>query len=368
MVTQYLAEGLSNLGHEVKIVTSLNTDNTPVEMLNNVKIIRVDLATKYGFPVGNKKLYRDLIVKESKISDVMINVCTQSAFTDVLLKRIDEIKCLKVLYLHGMYDFSWKPYSFHSISSFLKKIWKLFYYGFYFKRYKKSFQNYDMVTQLHGLCTGYQFFKDKYGIDSEIIGNACDEYFYTGTREISAEKYAICVANYFYDKNQEFVLNAFYQSKTSQRMKLIFIGGKETKYLDTLRRLNKGLEKKHGLYDQVVFLVNIDRKKTMDLIKGATMYLFGSNYEMYPISIVESMASGVPFISTDVGCVRGLPGGFVVKNIGEMSYFIDLLFSDPIFNIKLGELGNAYSKVRQRESAKITQLNELLKKLKDEKE
>ena len=78
---------------------------------------------------------------------------------------------------------------------------------------------------------------------------------------------------------------------------------------------------------------------------------------MYPLSIVEAMASKVPFISTDVGCVRGLPGGIIVKSANEMSYFIDLLFYDTDLANQISNVGNNYSKKYQTIEKKVLCLN-----------
>ena len=51
---------------------------------------------------------------------------------------------------------------------------------------------------------------------------------------------------------------------------------------------------------------------------NATLYLVGSNFEEYSISLVETMAKGVPFISTNVGNACILPGGVTVDSITDM--------------------------------------------------
>ena len=51
------------------------------------------------------------------------------------------------------------------------------------------------------------------------------------------------------------------------------------------------------------------------------------------------MASGTPFISTDVGCVRSLPGGEAVTSIREMREAIINLSSNKIFWQQLAQDG-----------------------------
>lgn len=52
--------------------------------------------------------------------------------------------------------------------------------------------------------------------------------------------------------------------------------------------------------------------------------MLGSKVEKVPLVLLTSYC-GIPFISTDVGCIRYLPGGISVDNIYEMSYWIDIL-------------------------------------------
>ena len=65
---------------------------------------------------------------------------------------------------------------------------------------------------------------------------------------------------------------------------------------------------------------------------------------MFPISIIEAMASGIPFISTDVGCVKYLPGGVVVDKIDEMSYWLELLWNNEKVRSNLGAVGYNYAR------------------------
>lgn len=49
---------------------------------------------------------------------------------------------------------------------------------------------------------------------------------------------------------------------------------------------------------------------------------------MFPISIIEGLASGSAYVSTDVGIVKYLPGGIVVNNIDEIPKAIDMLIEN----------------------------------------
>ena len=92
-VTKYLAEGLVKLGHDVTIITSnyrLNAEDK--EIYNGVNIERINLYTRFGFNFENKKEYREMMNSYCDESDVLINVCTQNVFTDLLLKDLSTYK------------------------------------------------------------------------------------------------------------------------------------------------------------------------------------------------------------------------------------------------------------------------------------
>ena len=83
---------------------------------------------------------------------------------------------------------------------------------------------------------------------------------------------------------------------------------------------------------------------TISYIKSASLYLMNSKWEAFPISIVESMAAEIPYITTDVGCIKYLPGGIVVKNAEEMSYWINLLVNNWEVGKEIGKAGNTYAR------------------------
>lgn len=55
--------------------------------------------------------------------------------------------------------------------------------------------------------------------------------------------------------------------------------------------------------------------------------------------IVESMAKGIPYISTDVGNVKDLRGGVVINSINEMAKNIDILLTDSSIYKTLSKKG-----------------------------
>ena len=343
-VTKYLAEGLALRGHSVSIITQSIEGAPREEVINDVHIFRIEARTKMTFNFGNKREFIELLKKETMNCDALINVCLQTALTDWTFDLLNEIKCKKVLYLHGIADFSLKKEDFKSPQRFAHKIWNILRYRLYYSKNKKNFLKYDVITQLHDYDFGAKFFREKLHINCKVIENAADDQFFI-TNPVSLNlpnNYLLFVANYIERKNQQFVLEAFYLSESSKEMSLIFIGSKETTYYHKLLSLKEKFDLKYGVHN-VQFLTNIARTQIPEYTQRASIYLMGSTWEAYPISIVEALASGVPYISTDVGIVKYLPGGIVVSSPKEMAYWIDLFYHNKECLDSYSKAGYSYA-------------------------
>lgn len=364
MVTEYLAEGLAERGHEVIVITP-KYGNIAEEIYNNVKIIRVDIYIKHALYFGDKREYQKLILRYTSDADVIINICTQNPMTDWVFPIMDKILCHKVLYMHGMYNMCWQKSDFTSISNLGHKIWNDFRWRPYYKFSGKYFKKYDRIIQLHQFDRANNYFSEHYGIQSSIIENAVEDVFFSKRQEIETvfpQKYAICVANYLDGKNQEFVLKAFYLANLPDDYELIFIGSEKNKYYMKLIEIDKKLQMQYG-YRKVQFLYGIERGKTIQYIENASLFLFGSKSEVYPVVILESMAAGVPYITTNVGCVRYLPGGIIVKNEEDMAYWIGLFALNESVCYDVGKAGYEYIKANSTISFKVNQLENILENL-----
>ena len=363
-VTEYHAEGLVKLGHDVTVVTPLHTESPREEIHNGVKIIRMDIKTVHTIHHGDVTEYRNLILQLTEDADVIINVCTQCATTDLIYPLLSRIKCRKVLYMHGMHNFSWKyMIDDRNLSYYMHKLWNDIRWGWMYTRSGKYFHEYDEVLQLHRFDTANIFFKNKYGINCKILENAAESTFFE-RRSIGTSKsqrpYLVCVANYIPSKNQEMLIKAYYKAQLAFNSELILIGSKKTTYFNKLSLLCEQLSKQDVL-KKVRLLYDISREETAVYVQNAAIFLFGSMREVFPISIIESMAAGIPFISTDVGCVRFFPGGVLVRNEDEMTYWIEMLMSEENIRTLMGNIGRAYAQGHMRVDTKVKELENILK-------
>ena len=361
-VTQYHAEELAQKGYDVYVITS-GSDNLEEETHNGVKIIRLNIKTKNTIYYGNKKEYRSLIssLVQNHGDTVLINVCAQSPFTDWCFPLMKHIKCLKVLYMHGMYDMKWHCWDISNPSVFVHKVWNNFRWGLYYLFTMRKFvKRYDKVVNLHEFDLGTIFFKKKYKIDSNIIQNAADDVFFQNSKEKKLnQKYIVNVSNYMPRKNQKKCLELFYSIENPNDYGLILIGSKKNNYYDNLIKIKKELEAKKGVRN-VQILCDISRSETIDYIKDASIYLSTSKWEAYPISIVEAMACGVPFVSSNVGCIKFFPGGIVANSDSEFLYWLNILTAEDDVRETIGEAGKCFAQKTMTIANKSKELEEII--------
>lgn len=369
VVTQYLAEGLVKKGHDVTIVTDKMEGMSDGEVHNGVKIRRIKMYTKYGFDFGDKRNYIKIIDEEAEKADVMVNVCVQNAHTNILLKRLDKYKCKKILYVHGMFEFGFRKIHFSSFKGTINKLWKEARWFFYYKLNGRYFKRYDLVIQLHEKDYGNNFFEKKYGTKSIIIENAADDAFFVHKESKDFkkpfDKYLILVANYDDGKNQKLAISEFLKSDIDSKIGLVLIGSRKNSYYDYLERYIKSERNKIGLSREekpILLLYDIDRKHIPSYVSNAYLSLMTSKWEVFPVSIIESIVSGVPYISTDVGVVRYFFGGIVSKK-NDIHYWIEKLVQNPKIHSELKKICKIYGEENFKIDDKVDLLEEEIEKL-----
>jgi glycosyltransferase involved in cell wall biosynthesis len=71
------------------------------------------------------------------------------------------------------------------------------------------------------------------------------------------------------------------------------------------------------------------------------VFVVNAEQETQPLAILDAMAAGVPFISTNAGCVSEFPGGIVVPSGTETTQAIPRLLDDAALRQRLGAEGRA---------------------------
>lgn len=364
-VTKYLAEGLVSKGHSVDLITCYHPEatNRREEDINGVHVIRWDARTHHTKHIGNRNGYIKYVLNNLNTYDCMINVGTQTPFLDWLLPIINQVDMPKILYVHSIWDFKYHKENFQSAESIFKKVWNNVRWKLYYKRWGDAFKKYNRVIQLHEKDYSSTFFYDKYGIKSVIVENAADNSFFDDSQDSTISlprKYIINVSNYDDRKNQMKMLSSFLSANTPSDFEMILIGSTRNSYCEKMIETYQKHLKSNPNGKKIHILYDIPREQISTYVKNASLYIMASKWEAFPISLTESMAAGVPWISTDVGIVKYLPGGVISDEKKDLAYWIGVLTNDRSKAETLGSVGNAFAKEHFRISKKVDQVEKCI--------
>ncbi len=365
-VTQYLCEGLSAKGHDVTVITTVSNPNIVCEEIhNNVKIIRAYLKTRYSFINKGVTSYRKLVLDNARDADVVINCCVQSPNNNVLLPILKDIPAFKMLYMHGMHSFDLKSdekadLRYRAWHIFMNIRWSLFYHF-----NAKNFNQYDALVDIHETSPAINYLKSLgVAADGYIINNAVEDFDIVEVTEQDKQKYPILggrfllnVSNFTPRKNQLTLVDSFWAVKKRNNVKLVLIGG-ASDYCDDLKKKINEI----GMDEEVLIYENQEREITRKFIKNCLCGVMSSRFEVYPIFLCEVINCGHPYISTDVGCVRDIPGGEIVSSAEELTKMMERMINDDTHRKELGSVGKEFAQAYLSQSSKIDQLESILQR------
>jgi glycosyltransferase involved in cell wall biosynthesis len=92
---------------------------------------------------------------------------------------------------------------------------------------------------------------------------------------------------------------------------------------------------------QVVILEKIPKPIIHAAYRAADVFILSAKQETQPLAILDAMACGVPFISTNTGCISEFPGGWIVPSGGRTTRAIHQFLDRPDLRRRLGEQGKS---------------------------
>ena len=346
-----MAEELVQRGHEVVVGTTFLPQRTMPCVLNGVEVRHFDVCRSsksvhrfHGEVEAFQKFVRDFV------GDLIVSHSWDCWPTDLARGEFATKKEKKVLVSHGFstqivpwhrkfpwglgYWLRWQPY-----------VWSLPW----------MMRAYDHVTFLSGMANFGRFFDhlvarwtgfDRYSIipNSATVPAEVARGKFRAKYGLEERVVFLCVANYSERKNQELALRAF-RGACIKNAALIFIGSEFNDYSKKLQELEVRLseENRDGI---VLTLQGISRAETAEAFQDCDVFVLPAKEETQPIVLLEAMAFAKPFISTDTGCVRELPGGRVVPAEREFRKAMIQLASDAVDRRGLGEAGQAAFRAR----------------------
>lgn len=367
VVTQYMAEGLCEKGHEVSIITEKKEKLREREKHKGVSIERIYVSKQGNIFVGEKdKLYEQV---RALWPDVVVVVCTQAWGYDWLCEKLDELPGKKILWAHGYsgLEFSGLLHPYPIWNDILHRRWYSIKQHRYWKKYYTSaymnIAKFDRVIYISSKGNDYWYAQKHKLTNGIVIENAVENVFFKtyDKQRTSGEITFLNIANHNENKNQEMILRAFYRADLKDA-RLVLSGGERTSYTDRLKNLKEELERKYG-HKKVDIFVGLAREEIYELYRSANVFVLSSKLEASPVVVREAGAMGLAVISTRVGDLQEINGCILVENEEEMIEKMKQVYHEPEFMENSAQRVKEYCVEHCSAREKVKQMEKVLAEL-----
>ncbi|WP_308197118.1 glycosyltransferase family 4 protein [Anaeromyxobacter sp. SG17] len=337
-VTWEHASALVDRGHSVTVATQLRRDRVP-SADSRISVVQFDVSgnanarTRYS---GEIDRYVDFIGGFD--CDLIACHCWQIWSTDLAARAFRRARAPKVLVSHGVSANTrvtwprgipsyvlWRPYVWWGMPSIMRSFDRILFLSE--REDADRFYDRRLARRL--------------GIESATVPNGCwpnltpgrDERFRRRHR-VTTRRLVLCVGKYDRMKNEEEAVRAFMDARVPD-CTLVLIGPRENAYSNNLTNMWRP----PTASTELRVLSGLEASEIREAYRAADLFVTFSRTEYLPLVILDAMASGVPFVSSDVGCVGDLPGGVVVRTSRELAARIRCLMSDDQLRARLSDLG-----------------------------
>jgi glycosyltransferase involved in cell wall biosynthesis len=342
---QTMVENFISAGHEVSIATGTTMAAPEKELSNDVRINRFNITGTHAIDVGFKG---EILEYQSFIRnydpDLILFHCWDTWPVAVALPILPKLRGKSVLVSHGyaghvVLDLRKFPRGLRSWFRWLPRVLSLPWHirafdQVVFLSHKADFTRFfDVWAAKNTMCKNTRMIPN--GIDASnwhLIPDNFREF-----ANLSDGVFFLYVANYFPGKNQAMALEAFCNANI-QGSVLVFIGSELGDYGSSVMTTWNNIRANYPNLS-VHFYENFERSEVISAFRSCDIAVISSKSEAQPLTILESMACGKPFISTNVGCVSEFEGGIIVKNIEEMARAMRELAENPAERGELGRRG-----------------------------
>ncbi len=261
--------------------------------------------------------------------DVLMMNAWQTWSTDICLDHLDALPGKKVLLTHGLATNVYlTPTPIRSAARYL--LWRP-----YALRLRSVLRRLDALIALARDGCDSRFddvrLARSLGIPLHIVPNALPDYAVAKlghTLPIAERSGLISVGSYDWFKGHDFVLCAYAKSAAMNRLPIRFFGQKINETTDHLRSLASRL----GVRDQYVeFNAGVSGGELFEHYRKSLVFVGGSHTECQPLTILDAMAAGTPFVARATGCINILPGGLAVVDANEAAQAIDRLLATELW-------------------------------------
>ncbi len=315
----FLTKGFVEKGHEVTLVTANYQGMTESEIVNGVRVIRVNSKRAHkehcsfkemlsyllkAYPVANK------LQKRENFDVCLVFFGIPSGPIGYMLKK--KYKLPYVIRFGG-----------GDVPGFQERFTKV--YKIIAPAIKLIWKNADaLIANSQGLKDMALDFYNKKPFD--VIPNGVDtEVFYPSVKEESDEFKILFVSRLIERKGLQFIIPQLkkIQDSTEKSVKLIVVG--DGPYRETLERI---AEENH-VSDMVEFVGQKGKEEIVPFYQNADLFILPSSKEGMPNVVLEAMACGLPIIMTpcegsaELICENGYKAerkefaDYIIKLIGD---------------------------------------------------
>lgn len=337
------AHGLGARGHDVTVATAFN-ESRPSEQPPNITVAEFRVPPQsHGVSLAPDEVcqYQKFVAEFD--GDIILSHCWGAWSTDFSLPVLPRHRAAKIFVSHGYAAHQWHPYPRFpwGIPSWIRGLP-------YVLKTIHALKIYDHIVFLSSRVDWGRYFDRRLvkwvGRPSwSVIPNGCypEQSRESGHRfreEFGIKGFLVLHVGGYYDrKNQPLALRAFLKADLA-RATLVFIGNEFNDYSNSVRQLNQRLNQDPERR-RVIFLEKQSRDQIRAAYQAADLFILPSKWETQPLVVLDAMAAGTPFLSTDVGSVSELPGGLIAMNEQQMAQLLSRLAGDSQLRKKLGEEG-----------------------------
>ncbi len=335
-----VALGLTERGHDVTVATAWDPERVS-DPISSLKVEEFRLGLGNDLPEEIAR-YRHFLANHP--ADVIICHCWQAWNTDLALPGLRASPARKILVSHGYAAHRWVPHPRFpwGLGRWLRGlryvVWSISLWAA-FDHFVFLSPRRDLNRFIDHLLISI-FGPNSYSV---IPNGVTSSFLRECPRDLRDDWQAedrclfLCVSAFDDAKNQKLALRAFRQARSPGVF--VFVGGKLNEYSHQLEILAQA----DGAGDPSAGRVFILQDRGGNFVRrcyaACDVFVLPSRRETQPLTVLQAMAAGRPFISTNVGCVKDLEGGVVVEDEAELSERLAYLSAHPQARELMGSAG-----------------------------
>lgn len=324
------AKILVDAGHIVSIMGSNSVpDKESLGVSNSICIPSAGSGALYSPVRINKNMM--LLKFEELRPDLIIVEAWQTAITDTAIEIGHLLGINMIMISHGI---SVHPFDF-SFKSLMRSLGWIIYK--YFKL-PRLVSHLNLITSLDMVSNSNRFYDRflaiKLGIPAVPLVNCPVNYDskFVGLFKENRKKQIIVVGYFSSIKNQLDAIRCL--DELPLEINLKFVGPKKGSYYEKCKKLVNDL----NLSARVIFLEDNECNISNEIATSLAV-LSTSITEVLPLVLLEAMALGTPFVANDVGAIRSLGAGIIVRSNKERYQALMRLINDGFHWEELSKKG-----------------------------